>query len=58
MVKRFAPPANTLSAVQLAGLKSLGESTHRPAGAVPHRLIAGPMEADRYEPPKWEQPTR
>lgn len=58
MVKRFAPPADTLSAVQLAGIKALGESTQRPTGAVPHRLITGPMQADTYTPPIWEAPIR
>ena len=55
---RFSKPSDTLTPNQLAGVRSLGESYSRPADAVPHRLIAGPMKAPRYKPPKWVAPIR
>lgn len=55
---RFSKPSDTLTPNQLAGVRSLGESYSRPADAVPHRLIVGPMKAPRYKPPKWVAPIR
>jgi len=55
---RFAKPSDTLTVNQRSTVNSLGKSHSRPADAVPHRLIAGPMKAPRYKPPKWVAPIR
>ena len=60
---RFAKPSEaiTVKQAQLV-IRSLGESYSepyaKPANAVPHRLIVGPMKAPRYKPPKWVAPIR
>jgi len=58
MKNRFSKPSNSLSAVQIAAVNALGESPDRLADAVPHRLIAGPMQLPRYKPPTWQAPIR
>lgn len=55
---RFAKPSDALTVNQQRVISSLGESRSRPADAVPHRLIVGPMKAKRYKPEPWHVPIR
>jgi hypothetical protein len=57
-MSRFQKPSDTLTASQRSLVHGLGESYIKPANAVPHRLIVGPMKAPGYKPPEWVAPIR